>query len=330
MKLSLVIPVFNDNAGLAALLAQVAELGIAQEVIVVDDGSDPPCRAHFPQDPVPGARMVWLRTEAGLGAGHARNLGQAAVTGTHVLFMDADDTFTPGITTLLHDLAGRRFDFCLFAHHDSRLLARGDTGPQEPPDRAFWAQVAPGAAPRLMTQDEAQVLCRLSNYPWNKIWRAGFLRDAAVRCTEIPLHNDIEPHWAGFLSGRVRLVSGRHCVVHHVARGRAQLSNRRGAERARMFEALEAVAARLEAEIVRDPAGAGFVGPYLEFVCRLTGWARTRLDAGETALMSTRAEAFARALARRASPALAAAVEEALADEPGLAVRFLAVFGQGR
>ena len=328
MKLSLVIPVFNDVAGLARLLAQIAKLNIAHEVVVVDDGSDEPCRSHFAANPVPGTQMVWLRTEAGLGAGHARNLGQAAVSGTHVLFFDADDELTPEITTLLRDLDGQAFDFCLFAHHDSRLLARGLGGAQEPPDRAFWAHCAPGDTPRQMTLAEAQVYCRLSNYPWNKIWRAGFLREAGVRCTEIPLHNDIEPHWAGFLSARRVLVSGRHCAVHHVTGEQGQLSNRRGADRIRLFEALLAVVARLEREIACDPARAGFAGPFLEFVCRLVGWAQTRLDGEETGLMRARAKSFVATLAQGASPALSVAIEQALAEEPGLAARFVAVFGE--
>jgi len=327
MKLSLVIPVFNDAAGLSRLLGQIAQLGIASEVIVVDDGSDEPCRAQFPGNPVPGAKMVWLRTDAGLGAGHARNLGQAAVTGSHVLFFDADDALTPGIVPLLQDLDGMAFDFCIFPHHDSRLLARGLSGPQEPPDRAYWADVAPQERPGLLSPDEALVLCRVSNYPWNKIWRTKFLREAAVRCTEIPLHNDIEPHWAGFLSARRILASGRHCAVHTVAAGRAQLSNQRGAERIRLFEALSAVVGRLENEMVLDPSRAGFVGPFLEFICRLVDWAQSRMDANDTRVLQSRAEAFIRTWAQTASPAMSEAVERALSEEPGLAARFIKVFG---
>lgn len=327
MKLSLVIPVFNDAAGLSRLLGQIAQLGIAREVIVVDDGSDTPCRALFPANPVPGAEVVWLRTDAGLGAGHARNLGQAAITGSHVLFFDADDMLTPDIVPLLSDLDEMAFDFCIFPHHDSRLLARGLTGPQEPPDRAYWADVAPDARPRLLSTAEAQVLCRVSNYPWNKIWRADFLREAGVRCTEIPLHNDIEPHWAGFLSGRRILASARHCAIHTVAAGRAQLSSQRGAERMRLFEALSAVVARLESEVALDPSRAGFVGPLLEFICRLADWARSRMDAGDAGIMQSRAHAFIRTWAQNASPAVSEAVERALSDEPGLAARFTMVFG---
>lgn len=330
MKLSLVIPVFNDHEGLARLLAQVGQLGIAQEVIVVDDGSDVPCQSRFPRAPVAGAQTVWLRTEAGLGAGHARNLGQAAASGSHVLFFDADDALTPDICALLRDLAGQTFDFCLFPHHDSRLLARGLSGPQEPSDRAFWADIAPGPLPRPLMPDEALVLCRLSNYPWNKIWRTGFLHEADVRCTEIPLHNDIEPHWAAFLSAQRSMVSGRACAIHNVVAGGAQLSNRRGADRVRLFEALAAVSARLEREITRDPVRAAFAGPFLDFSCRLIDWAQTRLDPADVQALNLRAEDFITALARRASPALAAAIERALTEEPGLAARFIAVFGQGR
>ena len=95
--------------------------------------------------------MVWLRTDAGLGAGHARKLGQAAVTGTHVLFFDADVVLTPDIVALLHDLDSMAFDFCLFPYHDSQLQARGPArkcrqtapiGPMWPPrkSRICWAR----------------------------------------------------------------------------------------------------------------------------------------------------------------------------------------------
>ena len=39
MRLSVVIPVYNEAATIAAILAQVAAVGLADEILVVDDGS---------------------------------------------------------------------------------------------------------------------------------------------------------------------------------------------------------------------------------------------------------------------------------------------------
>lgn len=329
MKLSVVIPVRNDPAGLDRLLGHLARLRIARQIVVVDDGSDPPLQAAFARHRVPGAQLDWLRSDAGLGAGHARNLGQAAVRGTHVLFCDADDELTPEIVPLLADLRHQSFDFALFMHHDSRMLASGRDGPHEPPDRAFWHAVSPPDRPRAVDMAEAAVLCRISNYPWNKIWRAGFLREAHVRCTEIPVHNDIEPHWAGFLSARRILVSGRHCLIHHVAAHHGQLSNRRGAGRLALFEALEAVLERLTQEVGRTPGQSVFVAPFMEFCCRLLDWTTTRLEPELHPELQRRACAFFQQIARSPEDTLAAAAQTALATEPGLASRLLTLAGEG-
>ena len=341
--LALVVAVHNDGAGLARLLQQTGRLGIAAQVVVVDDGSDPPCALYpgmaFARRVLPGVRIDWLRTQGpegrACGAGAARNLGLAEVRTPLVLFFDADDMVTGAIRGLLADLtrdwhAHGPFDMALFAHHDSRMLAQGRAGPQEPPDRALWAQHAPGPALRALDRAGALAMCRVSNYPWNRIWRTGFLRDAGVRFTESMLHNDIAPHWAGFLSGQRLLCSGRACAIHTVVPGRAQLSARRGRDRLAAFDALDAVLDRLLEEVARDAGRAAFAGPLLDFTCRLTGWIATRLDdPGDIAALQARARGFMVRMAQAENGDLARAVDTALGPgvEPGLAARLLSVLG---
>jgi hypothetical protein len=81
----LVLPCWNEEAGLAAMLPAVP--GVVDEVIVVDnasaDGSAAAARAH-------GARVV---AEAARGYGHAYRAGFAAAASDIIITMDADDTY---------------------------------------------------------------------------------------------------------------------------------------------------------------------------------------------------------------------------------------------
>jgi hypothetical protein len=241
-----------------------------------------------------------------------------------VLFLDADDTALPPLGDLVRNLNGQAFDVALFAHTDSRRIAKGSDGPDEALDRALWADIAPGLMPRPMAPDEAQALCRISNYPWNKIWRRDFLTDAQVRATEIPLHNDIAPHWAAFVSSRRILVSDARCVLHTVAPRTAQLSNRRDAGRLHLFEALDAVLDRFQRDAERRPESTTYLGPFLDFSLRLCEWAESRLQDPQAVQELRRLkQTFLHRVAALPSP-LAEALDAALTQEPALAGRVLA------
>ncbi len=88
-RITVVIPARDEIERLQLTLAALAGQRYPQdclEVIVVDDGSDPPLTLP---DHAPTARL--LRQEAeGFGAGRARNLGAAHATGEVLLFLDAD------------------------------------------------------------------------------------------------------------------------------------------------------------------------------------------------------------------------------------------------
>ncbi|MFD2439058.1 glycosyltransferase family 2 protein [Paracoccus kondratievae] len=88
MKLSLVIPVWNDLPGLDRLLRQVSELGVFAEIFVVDDASDEPAGpSTVPAAAAVADRLTWLRSAQRRGAGHARNLALERVSGDHVIFL---------------------------------------------------------------------------------------------------------------------------------------------------------------------------------------------------------------------------------------------------
>jgi len=91
---SVVIPCFNLGAFLPEAVDSVlAQTRPADELVVVDDGSDDPATlAALAQIERAGQRVL---RQANGGASAARNAGIAATSGQHVLCLDADDVLLP-------------------------------------------------------------------------------------------------------------------------------------------------------------------------------------------------------------------------------------------
>ncbi|MFW8595920.1 glycosyltransferase family 2 protein [Cribrihabitans neustonicus] len=270
MKLTVIIPAHNDEAPLHRLLRHIRQLKFASHIIIADDGSDPaiafeplPAAAGLPPE-----RITLLRQDRPRGAGAARNLALQHVATEHVLFLDADDLPLRDLPDLLRDLEARDFDFCIFQHHDSRCGPEGRWG-QMPADQALWraAGTETGALSDVSPAAAAN-LCQTANYPWNKIYRTGFLQEHGIRCTEIAVHNDVELHWRSFLNARTILASDRIGVMHYVAPGQGRLTNRNGPERLQVFTALSRVSAELRS---RGELSA-FAVPFYSFTTGLLGW----------------------------------------------------------
>lgn len=262
---ALVIPVHNDTKRLMRLLTQARDMGCFAQIVVVDDGSD---------TPVPNMDDVALiRHETAHGAGVARNAGHDAVHTSHLLFFDSDDLLTAALPDLLSDLAAHpdAFDFCLFKHADSRTVTEGHWG-QPDWDEALWstAGLSIGAL-QTAPPDTWPTLVRTANYPWNKIYRTAYLRDNAIGCATTPVHEDITLHWLGFLHASDVLVSDRVCAWHLVSTGTSHQSNRSGAERLSVFDALAPVTAASHDNPAMQAA-------LVQFVMDLMIWITDHLD----------------------------------------------------
>lgn len=303
MQLSVVIPVWNDQAGLDRLLAQIGDLDLFFEVIVVDDASETVMGPQtVPSSAALAEKIIWLRSEAQKGAGHARNMALEHVRGSHVIFFDSDDLFLPGFVDIVGHAASAvalqeegetPFDFMIFRHDDSRVLDAGGVG-SFPAEETRWETIGASqdaSEPFLVSldTDETATLVRISAYPWNKIYRTDFLRDERIRCTEIMVHNDFELHWNSFICAKKILACREAGAIHYVIEDGLRLTNRRGSERLEVFQAFESVLARIfskpETRIV-------FLQPLLRFSWDLLGWINGRIDPTHTAELTTRTRRF--------------------------------------
>lgn len=287
LTLSLIIPVYNDTENLIRALAQVAELGCFEQVIVMDDCSNPPL-VHGSIVPKNTAKN-WLSLQhntAQNGPGPARNRALSLVQTSHFLYLDSDDLLTQELPDLLAELSGETFDFCLFKHHDSRMEAG-----QMVHDENFWQQADLPDQP-LVALDRRQtgLLAQTANYPWNKIYRTDFLRQSGARCSEILLHEDIALHWQSFLFAKKILASQRIIVEHFVQEGGQRLTNRRGQERLAFFDVLPALFDQLR--------GTDLALPFLGFVTSLFYWIEDNITRDLRSTVRQRVDGFLQTVLR--------------------------------
>lgn len=94
MKLSVVIPVYNEKATIMEVLERVRRADLRKEIIVVDDGSTDGTRDILQALP-PSVDLKIILLPGNLGKGAALRTGFAAVSGDIVVIQDADLEYDP-------------------------------------------------------------------------------------------------------------------------------------------------------------------------------------------------------------------------------------------
>ncbi|HTS06922.1 MAG TPA: glycosyltransferase family 2 protein [Candidatus Eisenbacteria bacterium] len=134
MKLSVVMPIYNEQATLASLIERVLSVGLDIELLCVDDGSTDGSRDILSalQQQRPEIRVFLQPHNMGKGAALRRGIQEA--TGDYVIIQDADLEYDPNdYRRLLEPLEGGQADVV----YGSRFVGAG-------PHRVlyFWHSVA--------------------------------------------------------------------------------------------------------------------------------------------------------------------------------------------
>lgn len=96
MKISVVIPVYNEEATLQGLLEAVKDAPFEKEIVIVDDCSrDRSWEIALGMKNTDGVSFVRLRHEVNKGKGAALKTGFSAATGDIVIVQDADLEYDP-------------------------------------------------------------------------------------------------------------------------------------------------------------------------------------------------------------------------------------------
>ncbi len=95
MKLSVVIPVYNERQTIEEILRRVEATGMADEIIVVDDGSVDGSREILQSLSAKSDRLRLIMHERNQGKGAAVRTGIEAARGDLILIQDADLEYDP-------------------------------------------------------------------------------------------------------------------------------------------------------------------------------------------------------------------------------------------
>lgn len=129
MKLSIIIPIYNERRLLPAVLERVRALELEKELILVDDCSRDGTREYLKEheEGKPDTRVLYHERNGG--KGRAIRTGLEAATGDVVIIQDADLEYDPAeIPSVVQPI----FDGRTAVTYGSRFLGRSPTGMRLP------------------------------------------------------------------------------------------------------------------------------------------------------------------------------------------------------
>lgn len=262
VALSVVIPSHNPEAlfftEIGRLLAQHPDW----QVIIVDDSSEPALRGFLPE----AANLTVLRNTPAQGAGASRNIGLQAVRGKYTIFLDDDDFMDWRVVGQLMQLMDKApaADMAVSSY---QFLRDGKPGRAHHHDQEILRHVLRGQSSRVVVLEGHERLLRMTNYPWNKLYRTEFIRRIGLRFSETMVQNDVHAHWQSLLGASRILVTDLVQCTQTITTAGSRINNTRDSRRLQAFTAL-----RETYELVRRSNLPQVETVFWAFYCDLTRW----------------------------------------------------------
>ena len=122
-SISVVIPTHNRPDGLAAAVKSVFNQTLQpKELIVVDDGSNPPVTEDVFTGCPAGLTTKLIRNEHPKGANNARNRGIVEATGEWIAFLDDDDEFFKDKIAAVSEVIAEKGDAIDLIYHPAHIF----------------------------------------------------------------------------------------------------------------------------------------------------------------------------------------------------------------
>lgn len=168
-RFSVIVPVYKVQGYLRACLDSVLGQSCTDlELIAVDDCSPDGSGAILDEYAARDPRMKVLHLPQNVGLGRARNAGLPHATGDYVLFLDSDDSYTPGILAAVDDRLGATGDPDILVFDHVRTHWWGSSG------RSAGADLLEKAGTDTFRIRESPEYLHLFLVAWNKAFRRDF------------------------------------------------------------------------------------------------------------------------------------------------------------
>ncbi|MGW3630276.1 bifunctional glycosyltransferase/CDP-glycerol:glycerophosphate glycerophosphotransferase [Streptomyces sp. NPDC005122] len=169
-RFSIIVPVFRVQGFLRECLDSVLEQSYTDlEVIAVDDCSPDGCGAILDEYAARDPRVRVLHLPRNVGLGRARNAGMPYAGGDFLLFLDSDDTLTPGALRAVADRLDETGDPDVLVFDYARTYWWGGTR------RNVLAHLLSEAGDGTFRAAEHPEILELLMVVWNKAYRREFV-----------------------------------------------------------------------------------------------------------------------------------------------------------
>ena len=171
----MIVPAYGVQAYIRAAIQSVLDQDFADVEIVAVDDCSPDLSGSILDELAaldPRVRVVHLAENAGLGG--ARNAGVEAATGEYILFLDGDDTLSPGSLTAIADRLETGDYPELLIYNYARVWWDGRTA-------VSWAdEILAALSPNVFVPRDHLRLFNLLPIACNKVYRRDFLKSLHV------------------------------------------------------------------------------------------------------------------------------------------------------
>ena len=235
MSLSVIIPSHNPDALAIRNILNIAERQPRWRFILVDDGSARPLSQMLPS-PLP-RNIRLLRNETPQGAGAARNAALRHARETYTVFLDDDDIMHWDIVEeIMHSMDENPSVDVACCLYD--IFEDGTKRPAHRHDIEIVDTLLASTSQRVIGLAGNERILRLTNFPWNKVYRTEFLHRISLRFSETKTQNDVFAHWQTLVGAARILVSRKVQCTKTQNRMASRISNTRSRHRLQAFEAL--------------------------------------------------------------------------------------------
>ncbi|GHJ99279.1 glycosyl transferase [Streptomyces sp. Y2F8-2] len=171
-RFSIVVPVFKVQGFLRECLDSVLAQSYTDfEVIAVDDRSPDGCGAILDEYAARDPRVRVLHLPENVGLGRARNAGLPHAGGDFLLFLDSDDTLTPGALRAIADRLEETGDPDVLVFDYARTYWWGATR------RNVLARILAESGEGTFTAAERPEILELLMVVWNKAYRRDYVTE---------------------------------------------------------------------------------------------------------------------------------------------------------